>query len=387
MVNKRLLIKNMLSHNDESTFFDKKEAIDLNTDNGKSKFLKHVCALGNSNPNSPSFLIIGVKNDNSLIGIDFFDDSIIQNLVSAFLANPPIVKFENITFPTLKNEKTIGLLSIQNDSKIISFAKSIDKIKSGSTYHRIGSKSEPVKLDIRQYPENKKIISDIQNYSSNTIKTLLDQVFEFYKKSSKEYEPHYVVFKEQFVICWSGFGAWPNYSEVDIQIINEGVRLFFSAIREVKIYITEEIFQIDEYQTLGFEDNFKEYAFRSTIIKFEDNGLYKITKHNIFKPPIFQFEKIKSLYKKSKSIEEKFIKRIKLTKSELGFGEGLGNYFFICYLNGVEEAYKDFYNSLNYLDGSAAEWAFECKEILESIENDNHQSQIPLDNSLLSIND
>ena len=40
MINKRLLIKNLLAHNDENTFFDKKRKIDISQKEGKAKFLK-----------------------------------------------------------------------------------------------------------------------------------------------------------------------------------------------------------------------------------------------------------------------------------------------------------------------------------------------------------
>ena len=50
MINKRLLIKNLLAHNDENSFYDKKRKIDISFKEGKAKFLKHICALSNSNP-------------------------------------------------------------------------------------------------------------------------------------------------------------------------------------------------------------------------------------------------------------------------------------------------------------------------------------------------
>ena len=50
MINKRLLVKNLLAHNDENSFYDKKRFIDIGQKEGKGKFLKHVCALANSNP-------------------------------------------------------------------------------------------------------------------------------------------------------------------------------------------------------------------------------------------------------------------------------------------------------------------------------------------------
>ena len=42
MINKRLLIKHLLSHNDENSFYDKKRKVDISFKEGKAKFLKHI---------------------------------------------------------------------------------------------------------------------------------------------------------------------------------------------------------------------------------------------------------------------------------------------------------------------------------------------------------
>jgi hypothetical protein len=44
MINKRLLIKNLLAQNDEVAFMTK-APVELHTHEGKTKFLKHICAL------------------------------------------------------------------------------------------------------------------------------------------------------------------------------------------------------------------------------------------------------------------------------------------------------------------------------------------------------
>ena len=54
MINKRLLVKNLLAHNDENSFYDKKRFINISDKEGKAKFIKHVCALANSNPKNNS---------------------------------------------------------------------------------------------------------------------------------------------------------------------------------------------------------------------------------------------------------------------------------------------------------------------------------------------
>ena len=56
MINKRLLIKNLLAHNDENSFYDKKRQLNLGLKEGKAKFLKHICALSNSNPKNNSYI-------------------------------------------------------------------------------------------------------------------------------------------------------------------------------------------------------------------------------------------------------------------------------------------------------------------------------------------
>ena len=107
MINKRLLVKNLLAHNDESSFYDKKRRIDLGSKEGKAKFLQHICALSNSNPANNSYIVVGVEDEtNEIRGVDFFDDSKIQNLVNAYLSNPPLISYENIMFPHLRTTRS-----------------------------------------------------------------------------------------------------------------------------------------------------------------------------------------------------------------------------------------------------------------------------------------
>ena len=63
MLNKLILIKNLLAQSDENSFYDKKQKISLSSKEGKAKFLKHVCALSNSNPENNSYLIIGIEDE------------------------------------------------------------------------------------------------------------------------------------------------------------------------------------------------------------------------------------------------------------------------------------------------------------------------------------
>ena len=231
MINKRLLIKNLLAHNDENSFYDKKRQIDIGEKEGKAKFLKHICALSNSNPKNNSFIVIGVEDeDNAIVGVDFFDDSKIQNLINAYLTNPPIVQYENIPFPHLPDDKVVGLVTIRPIDGLTSLKKNIWKYYGGSVFFRDGTISMPKNFDVEIKDVNSKIVEAIENHSQNNIQHTLDGVFDFLNKR-KDYHPQYLIFKEYFVLCWAGqkktYKDEVFYSRVDIELINEQVRLFF----------------------------------------------------------------------------------------------------------------------------------------------------------------
>ena len=103
----------------------------------KQKFLKHICALSNSNPKNNSNIIIGIDDpSNEIIGVDFFDDSKIQNLINAYLEYPPVIQYENIPFPHLSNDKVVGLVTIRAKSTntITALRKNIWKYYGGSVF-------------------------------------------------------------------------------------------------------------------------------------------------------------------------------------------------------------------------------------------------------------
>jgi hypothetical protein len=375
MINKRTLIKNLLAQHDENTFYEKKESIDLKTDEGKGKFLKHVCALSNSNPENNSYLIVGIENRTSEIkGFNFFDDSNVQNLVSSYLSNPPNLKYENIYFPNLSKDKVIGLLTIYPSKTLTSFRKNISNFSKGSCYYRKGSNSLPLDDKYSVEPSNIMVVADIEKYSKMSFKVLLDDVFDFYRLWSPEYHPQYLVFKDQYVICWAGYrtkyGEIPMLSEVDIRIVNEASRLFYSAAQWVDIKTTDSEFVILEYKVLGFDNNFTLYPFEETKIVFHENGNFNISTEIIFNPPKFDNDAIKVLYYRTKDFESKIVRGDKIDYAQdLDFYLGIANYFLICYFNGINEAKKDLLNSSKYLDGAAGEWQSECVEILEKFEN------------------
>ncbi|NRB59761.1 MAG: ATP-binding protein [Winogradskyella sp.] len=343
MINKRLLIKNLLAHNDENSFYDKKRKIDISYKEGKAKFLKHICALSNSNPQNNSYLVIGVEDeDNKIIGTDFFDDSKIQNLINAYLTNPPIVQYENIPFPHLPDDKVVGLVTIRPNGQIItSLRKNIWKYYGGSVFMREGSVSMPKVFDIEIKDVNSKIVLAIEKHAQNNIQLTLDGVFDFMNKR-KDFQPKYKVFKEYLVLCWSGDKKVVKdeifYSRVDIEMINEQVRLFYSTLDEVAIFFNEDSFKIVEYVRLGLQQSFKYYKLEEKTIHFENNANYSIETNLLFEPPQFDKKVLHHIYNSNNAILEKLEKGLTLINRELIDLENLAASYLICYLNGFEEA-------------------------------------------------
>lgn len=343
MINKRLLIKNLLAHNDESSFYDKKRKIDLGTREGKAKFLKHICALSNSNPANNSFIVIGVEDEtNEITGTDFFDDSKIQNLINAYLTNAPLISYENVAFPNLPSDKVVGLVTIRPNEKITSLRRNIWKYYGGSIFLRDGSISMPKNFDINIKDVNSEIVKSIENAAKNNIEMTLDGVIDFINNRHPDYESHYKVFKEQFVLCWAGNPKKVNteiyYSRVDIELINEQVRLFYSALDEITIDYTEDYFKTVEYVHLGLNEQFKYYPLEEVTIYFNENGSYQMDSKLIFEPPQFNKRTLFHIYNANNALTEKLKKKIELTQREKKDLNNLPSTYLICFLNGFDDA-------------------------------------------------
>ncbi len=353
MINKRLLIKNLLAHNDENSFYDKKRKVDISFKEGKAKFLKHICALSNSNPKNNSYIVIGVEDeDNKIIGVNFFDDSKIQNLINAYLTNPPIVQYENIPFPHLPDDKVVGLVTIRPTGKLTSLRKNIWKYYGGAVFFRDGSMSMPKVFDIEIKDVNSKIVKAIESHAQNNIQYTLDGVFDFMEKR-RDFNPQYMVFKEYFVLCWSGQKKVVKdetfYSRVDIELINEQVRLFFSTLDEVAISFDKDRFKIVEYVSLGLNNKNKYYKLEETIIHFQENVNYSIETNLLFEPPQFDKKVLHHIYNSNNVILEKLKKGKTLNKYEELDLRNLPATYLICYLNDFEEAINKLNESKPFL--------------------------------------
>jgi hypothetical protein len=343
MINKRLLIKNLLAHNDESSFYDKKRQLNLHTREGKSKFLKHICALTNSNPENNSYIVVGVEDQNNeIVGTDFFDDSHIQNLVNAYLENPPKIQYENIPFPNLPKDKVIGLVTIKPKNGTSCFKKGIHTIPVRSVFIRRGSNTTPIEVEYEKNYQNKEIVAGLENSSRNNIKHTLDSVIDFMNFSHKDMAPKHKVFKELFVICWAGIPKRVRdktyLSRVDIELINEQIKLFYSAQDVVTINCDEDSFTIIEYIPLGLNDKTSFYPLEQQTIYFQENGYYNIETEMLFQPPEYNRKMLFHIYNSNIALLGKLKKGHSLSEREQKDLENLPSTFMICYLNGFEDA-------------------------------------------------
>lgn len=201
--------------------------------------------------------------------------------------------------------------------------------------------SMPKVFDLEIKDVNSKIVSAIENHAQNNIQLTLDGVFDFLNKR-QDFDPKYKVFKEYFVLCWSGQKKTVKdevfYSRVDIELINEQVRLFYSALDEVAIFYNDDSFKIIEYVRLGLQQSYKYYKLEEKIIRFDNNANYSIDVDLIFEPPQFDKKVLHHIYNTNNAILEKLEKGITLANHELIDLENLAASYLICYLNGFEEA-------------------------------------------------
>lgn len=354
MINKRLLIKNLLAHNDENSFYDKKRQLNLHTKEGKAKFLKHICALSNSNPSNNSYIVVGVEDEtNEIVGDDFFDDSRIQNLVNAFLENPPKIQYENVPFPNLPKDKVVGLVTIKPKSKTSYFKKGIHTIVANSVYERKGSNTSPATEKIPYSKQNVETVISLENNSRNSISYTLESVLDFINTRHKDLESNYKVFKELFVVCWAGNKKKVRdkmyYSRVDIELVNEQVKLFYSALDEVSIAFDEESFSITEYVCLGLNDKTSFYPLEKVSIRFFDNGYYKIDTQLLFEPPQYNKKMLHHIYNSNSTLLNKLQKGTFLHETEKKDLLNVPHTLMICYLNGFEEAKQKLIEAKTFL--------------------------------------
>jgi hypothetical protein len=360
MINKRLLVKNLLAHNNENSFYDKKRQLNLHTKEGKGKFLKHICALSNSNPFNNSYIVVGVEDDNNeIVGDDFFDDSRIQNLVNAYLENPPKITYDNISFPNLPKERVVGLVTIKPKNKISYFKKNIYTILINSTFIRIGSNTVPTEEKIAVSKSNVATVISIENNSRNSIALTLESVLDFITVRHKDLDNQYQVFKENFVVCWAGkkhiVRNETYYSRVAIELMNEQIKLFYSNQDEVIIHYDDDSFTITEYVKLGLNDATSYYPLERLTFSFYDNGYYKMQTEMLFEPPQYNKKLLFHIYNSVKNTLEKLEKNKAVVEEDV---LRIAPTLMICYLNGFTDAKQKLIDAKSVLKAYQNSMAF-----------------------------
>jgi hypothetical protein len=280
--------------------------------------------------------------DNKIVGVDFFDDSKIQNLVNAYLENAPLISYENIPFPHLPEGKVVGLVTIKSNGKVCSLRKNIWKYYGGSVFFREGSISMPKAYNVVLRDINSETVANLELHARNNIELTLDGVIDFINHRHKDLSSHYKVFKEQFVVCWAGnqkrVKGETFYSRVDVELINEQVKLFYSALDEVTIFFDEHSFTTTEYVQLGLGSQQRYYPLEKVAISFSDNGTYQINSELVFEAPLYDKKTLHHIFNANNALLLKLQKKITLVPAEKIDLKHLPATYLICYLNGFEEA-------------------------------------------------
>lgn len=238
----------------------------------------------------------------------------------------------------------VGLVTISPNAKTSYFKKNIYTILGGTVFLRLGSNSIPVdagNVDINNN-QNADTVTAIENSSHNSIEYTLEGVIDFINYRHKDMTAKYKVFKELFIVCWAGHKKVVKgrsyFSRVDIELINEQVKLFYSALDEVSIEYTDDNFVITEYVALGLNDKTSYYPLEQVAISFEDNGYYKIESQLLFEPPQYNRKMMYHIYNANLALLSKLQNAVPLSEREEKDIKNLPHTLMICYLNGFNDA-------------------------------------------------
>ena len=143
-------------------------------------------------------------------------------------------------------------------------------------------------------------------------------------------------------MCWAGQKKEVKqeifYSRVDIELINEQVRLFFSTLDEVSIEYDDDSFKIIEYVNLGLQGTNKYFKLEETTINFGDNANYTIDTVLLFEPPGYDKKVLHHIYNANNALLKKIQLGTLLNRQEELDLKNLPVTYLICYFNGFEDA-------------------------------------------------
>jgi hypothetical protein len=252
-------------------------------------------------------------------------------------------------------------VTIHPINEVTSLKKGIWKYVKGSVFFRRGSNSMSTLGKFVLKNTNKSVVEAIEKSAMNNIEFTLDGVFDFMNRHHDEYHPVYKVFNEQFVLCWAGnkkqVGEKTFYSRVDIELINEQVRLFYSTLDEVKIEYDKYSFRITEYVYLGIKEDFDYYPLEKTIIHFKENGKYDIATEFLFQAPLFNKADLHHILNNCNALIKKIHHNIPLTHTELLEIQEIPINYLICILNKIPNSlqkFKEAKDALRNLDNKTA---------------------------------
>jgi len=154
-------------------------------------------------------------------------------------------------------------------------------------------------------------------------------------------------------LCWAGEKKIINdedfFSRVDIELINEQVKIFFSALDDVQISYNRDSFIVTEYIFIGLNKQEELYPLEKTIIHFKENGKHDIVKEFLFIPPKFDINIVKIIYNTCNTIVSKIENKRPLSIIEKEEVLRLPTNYLICYLHGFLDVSKKLKKVKNHL--------------------------------------
>ncbi|MFY7810110.1 MAG: DUF5929 domain-containing protein, partial [Flavobacterium sp.] len=220
------------------------------------------------------------------------------------------------------------------------FSKNIYTILKDTVYIRNGSISNPTLNKIYSSKNNFEIVNLIENNSRNNISHTIKAVVDF-MTSKKDLQKNYHVFKENFVICWSGVIKIINNQEflsrVNIDIITEQTKLFYSDLDVIDIKYNLDTLEIQEYIILNLS-TIHIIPLEKKTITFFDNGFYKINSKIVFDANVFDSKLLHHHFNSYSLIVNKIHSKIKLSTNEELDLKHLPSVLLLCHLKGFTNA-------------------------------------------------
>src|SRR5690606_11100834 len=184
--------------------------------------------------------------------------------------------------------------------------------------------------------DNSEVVESILKASVTNLKYTIDSVLQFMTEKHSDMKPKYQVFKEYFTVCWAGIEKMKKgqtyLSRVDIELINEQVKIFYSALDEVAITYTNDEFIITEYIKIGFRKKNRYIPSSIQKIVFSDSMTYHISSEIIFKIPEIDKRHLFHLYNYYTSVLNKLKNNKTLTLTEQNDLQNLCYSLMLCYL-------------------------------------------------------